>query len=155
MKDLGFGLVDQRTVIVVLMTALVSHLLLGFAFPIETQSLLSLFIDLFLLTGYLYLVRTFIRLPFAIGIGFRDALRIKDDNEYRYYKYKEHLLNALEDVETTIGRQRYERTSRFWRFVASVHLTLGMASANALALGDVRLRLTRPICAHPKQFSTP
>jgi hypothetical protein len=63
MKDLGFGLVDQRTVIVVLMTALVSHLLLGFAFPIETQSLLSLFIDLFLLTGYLYLVRTFIRLP--------------------------------------------------------------------------------------------
>ena len=28
----------------------------------------------------------------------------------------------------------------------SVHLTGGMASANALALGDVRRRLTRPIC---------
>jgi len=37
----------------------------------------------------------------------------------------------------------------------SVHLTLGMASANALALGDVRWKLTRPICGNLKQFSTP
>ncbi|MBE0672704.1 MAG: hypothetical protein IH588_19175 [Anaerolineales bacterium] len=36
-----------------------------------------------------------------------------------------------------------------------MHLTGGMASANALALGDARLRLARPICAHLKQFSTP
>ena len=34
-------------------------------------------------------------------------------------------------------------------------LTLGMPSANALWLGDARLRLARPICAHPKQFPTP
>jgi hypothetical protein len=36
-----------------------------------------------------------------------------------------------------------------------MHLTLGMASANALALGDARLRLARPICGNLKQFSTP
>ncbi|MBE0672708.1 MAG: hypothetical protein IH588_19195 [Anaerolineales bacterium] len=36
-----------------------------------------------------------------------------------------------------------------------MHLTLGMASANALALGDARWRLARPICAHLRQFPTP
>ncbi|MBE0672706.1 MAG: hypothetical protein IH588_19185 [Anaerolineales bacterium] len=36
-----------------------------------------------------------------------------------------------------------------------MHLTLGMASANALALGDVRWKLTRPICGNLKQFPTP
>jgi len=37
----------------------------------------------------------------------------------------------------------------------SVQWTVGMANANALALGDVRWKLTRPICVNFKQFSTP
>jgi hypothetical protein len=37
----------------------------------------------------------------------------------------------------------------------SVHLTGGMASANALALGDVRRRLTRPICTIFKHYLRP
>lgn len=113
MKDLGFGLVDQRTVVVVLVTALVSHLLLGFPFPIDTQSVLSLFIDLFLLTGYLYIVRTLIRLPFAVGIGFKGAL-LKD--RYDFLSYKEHLSESIEKIERTIGWKLYEQTSRLWHF---------------------------------------
>jgi len=35
----------------------------------------------------------------------------------------------------------------------SVHLTLGMPSAHAPGLGDIRLKLTRPICAIYKPVS--
>lgn len=89
MKDLGFGLVEQRTVIVVLMTAALCHIL-GLNFPLHTDNILLAFIDLVFLTGYLYIGRSIIRFPFAFSIGMKRAIKKeyevleKYDDEHGY-----------------------------------------------------------------------
>ena len=89
MKDLGFGLVEQRTVIVVLMTATLCRLF-GLNFPLHTDNILLAFVDLVFLTGYIYIGRSIIRFPFAFFIGIRNAfkgyygrLRLYDEYQYK------------------------------------------------------------------------
>jgi len=84
MKDLGFGLVDQRSVIVVLMTATLCHIL-GLSFPLHTDNILLAFIDLVFLTGYLYLSRSIIRFPFAFFIGIKRTVKKEYDVLRKYY----------------------------------------------------------------------
>lgn len=66
MSDIGFGLIDRRTVITVLFTIVLANLLFGMEIPIDTATVGSLFIGLVILTGYLYLVRSAFRLPVAL-----------------------------------------------------------------------------------------
>src|SRR3990172_10263825 len=90
MKDLGFGLVEQRTVIVVLMTATLGSLF-GLNFPLNTDNILRAFIDLVYLTGYLYLARSIIRFPIAFGIGIRNAIR-----------RQRQVLSRYENIDTDV-----------------------------------------------------
>lgn len=83
MTDLGFGLVDRRSVIVVLFVLGVSHLFLGNQIPIDTSDAVTAFLSLIVLTGFIYAFRSLlrigitlcyavIRLPFDIYQGFKE-----------------------------------------------------------------------------------
>jgi hypothetical protein len=65
MTDIGFGLIDRRTVIVVLFVMVLANALFGLQLPIDTSTVGSLFIGLVLLTGYTYFARSIYRLPVA------------------------------------------------------------------------------------------
>jgi len=65
MKDLGFGIFDRRTVIVILFTIVIVNIVLQYDLPIRINNAGELFVDLILLTGYLYLARMLLRFPFA------------------------------------------------------------------------------------------
>jgi hypothetical protein len=67
MTDLGFGLADRRSVIVILFTLLLSSIIFGFPFPIDTSNIVNLFIGLSLLTGFIYLARTICRFLLIAG----------------------------------------------------------------------------------------
>ena len=69
MTDIGFGLIDRRTVIVVLFSMVIAQLLFGLIIPVDTTNVGNLFIDLVLLTGYLYLARSAYRFPVAVLIS--------------------------------------------------------------------------------------
>lgn len=87
MTDIGFGLINRRTVIVVLFTMVISVALLNNQLPISTKSAGELFIDTVLFTGYFIILRSAFRLPFAIlyalfiglNAGKNTLIEIKDD----------------------------------------------------------------------------
>ena len=66
MNDLGFGIVDRRSVLVVLFTLGVSKILFGYDLPIDTSNLISAFIGLLVLTGFIYAIRSILRLGLAM-----------------------------------------------------------------------------------------
>lgn len=69
MTDIGFGLIDRRTVITVLFTMVLAQILFGYQIPIDIKNASNLFIDLTLLTGFLYLARSIYRTPVAFFIS--------------------------------------------------------------------------------------
>ncbi len=62
MKDLGFGILDRRTVIVALLTIVIVNVFFQFGLPIRIGNAGEIFIDLVLFTGYLYLAHSLLRL---------------------------------------------------------------------------------------------
>lgn len=62
MTDLGFGLVDRRSVLIVLFTLGLSNLVLGYSLPLDVSNALSAFLGLVLLTGFIYGVRSILRI---------------------------------------------------------------------------------------------
>jgi hypothetical protein len=69
MTDLGYGFIDRRTVVVILITLVVAGAVFGFSFPFTTTTLFSLFVDLVFFTGYLYAARTMFRSPRVLWSG--------------------------------------------------------------------------------------
>lgn len=67
MTDLGFGVVDKRSVLVVLFVIGVSNILFGNPLPINTTDALSLFLSLLLLTGFISVTRSAARVLLAIS----------------------------------------------------------------------------------------
>jgi hypothetical protein len=65
MTDLGFGLADRRSVMVVLFTFLLSNLVFGYSLPIDTTDIVALFANLVVLTGFLLAARTLSRIVLA------------------------------------------------------------------------------------------
>lgn len=104
MKDLGFGLVEQRTVIVVLMTATLCSIL-GLNFPLHTDNILLAFVDLVFLTGYIYIARSIVRFPFAFCIGIWNA--IKGDGRAFNKRYKRHEKYSRGFYVKIKGERRY------------------------------------------------
>jgi len=62
MSDLGFGIVDRRSVLAVLFALGLSKVFLGYDIPIDTSNFLTAFIGLLLLTGFIYATRSILRL---------------------------------------------------------------------------------------------
>jgi len=92
MTDLGFGLLDRRTVIVALLTIVIVNVLFQFNLPIRSSNASELFIDLVLFTGYLYLARSLVRLPFSI-IG---ALFFIPSEHIHNFAWSQHINEMLE-----------------------------------------------------------
>jgi len=67
MKDIGLGILDPYTVVIVLVTLVLAQVLLGYPVPLDTTNATSLFISLAIFTGYIYLARSIIRAP-VMGI---------------------------------------------------------------------------------------
>ena len=65
MKDIGLGILDPYTVVIVLVTLVLAQVLLGYPVPLDTTNATSLFISLVLFTGYIYAARSLVRLPFV------------------------------------------------------------------------------------------
>lgn len=87
MTDLGFGLADKRTIILVLVVFTVSYAFFGFSIPIDTSSATSIFLSLVSLTGFLFLSRnltrialtllgTIVSIPFRIRAEFKSLKRL-------------------------------------------------------------------------------
>jgi len=72
MRDLGFGMVDRRTVAAVLFTLVLAQQVLGLQMPINTTDVRQLFVDLVLFTGFLYACRTLVRLPIVVSACLAD-----------------------------------------------------------------------------------
>ena len=65
MKDIGLGILDPYTVVIVLVTLVLANVLFGYQIPIDTTTAPQLFISLVVFTGYIYLARSVVRLPIA------------------------------------------------------------------------------------------
>lgn len=64
--QIGFGLIDRRTAIVVLFTMVIALAAFQLQVPIDQTSLITVFVSFVLLTGYLYLARCIYRFPVAV-----------------------------------------------------------------------------------------
>lgn len=69
MTDLGFGLVDRRSIIAVLLTLGLSDLILGYALPVDSSNAVTAFLGLLLLTGFIYGIRSIFRLGLLLGFS--------------------------------------------------------------------------------------
>lgn len=65
MKDIGLGILDPYTVVIVLITLVLAQVLFGYQIPLDTTNAMQLFIGLAIYSGYIYLARSIFRLPIA------------------------------------------------------------------------------------------
>ena len=66
MTDIGFGLINRRTIIVTLFCMVISVSLFNNQLPINTSNAASIFIGIVLFTGYILLFRSAYLMPFAL-----------------------------------------------------------------------------------------
>ena len=102
MTDVGFGLIDRRTVIMVLFTMVIAQLLFGFQIPVDTTNVGNLFIGLVLLTGYLYLARSIYRLPVALFVS---VTKVVPDVEEFIKNFKEGQKQLRSEISNAIIRE--------------------------------------------------
>ena len=69
MTDIGFGLIDRRTVIAALLSMAVAQVVLNTRIPLDSTNAGTLLLDLVLLTGYFYLARSLYRLPLVLVVS--------------------------------------------------------------------------------------
>jgi hypothetical protein len=85
MTDIGFGMMDKRSVAAILF-ALALAGIIGLKIPIDTSSFGALFVDIVLLTGALYAARSMLRLPVIVAVATkkRYSRNVLDASEYAY-----------------------------------------------------------------------
>ncbi len=66
MTDLGFGLADKRSILVVLVVFFLAYAFFGYAIPIDSTSAVGLLSSLVVLTAFLFLCRNSARLILAL-----------------------------------------------------------------------------------------
>ncbi len=65
MKDIGLGILDPYTVVIIFVVLVLAQVLLGYPIPFDLSNATQLFVGLVLFTGYLYAARSLVRLPIA------------------------------------------------------------------------------------------
>ncbi|MEP6984332.1 MAG: hypothetical protein ABI970_01950 [Chloroflexota bacterium] len=83
----------MRTLVAVILTLAFAHLGLGRDLPFDSSNVVVLVSDIALFTGYLYLMRTLVRLPVAIVITVRRT-------RYAQTQYKLRGMESLRDGYT-------------------------------------------------------
>src|SRR5690349_18408187 len=86
-------MMDFRTLIAVTLTLAFAHLGLGRELPFDSSNLVAFISDIALFAGYLYLIRTLVRLPVAIVITIRRT-------RYAQQQYKLRGIESLRDGYT-------------------------------------------------------
>lgn len=77
MNDLGFGIIDRRTVLVILLGIFVAAAVWGNPLPIDTTSVISTFTSVIVLTGFIFIVRNLGRVILAaLTIGSVSLFRL-------------------------------------------------------------------------------
>ena len=109
MTDIGFGLIDRRTVIVVLFTMVLANAMFGQQLPIDTSTVGSLFLGIVILTGYTYLARSIFRLPLAL-VG--SIMKVVDELKSPGRDDESKKEKAEEDVVKPDWRDRVKRVLR-------------------------------------------
>lgn len=66
MKDIGLGILDPYTVVIVLVTIVLAQVLFGYQIPLDTSNATQLLFGLVIYTGYIYFVRSIVRFPVAL-----------------------------------------------------------------------------------------
>lgn len=74
MKDIGLGILDPYTVIIVFVVLVLAQVLFGHPIPFDLSNASQLFAGLVLFTGYLYAAQSLVRLPIAT-IAYRIWIR--------------------------------------------------------------------------------
>ena len=86
-------MIDFRTLVAVILTLAFAHLGLGRELPFDSSNIIALVSDVALFAGYLYLIRTLVRLPVAIVITIRRT-------RYAQQQYKLRGIESLWDGYT-------------------------------------------------------
>lgn len=86
-------MMDVRTLVAVILTLAFAHLGLGRDLPFDSSNAVALISDVALFAGYLYLIRTLVRLPVAIVITIRRT-------RYAQQQYKLRGIESLRDGYT-------------------------------------------------------
>jgi len=145
MPDIGFGLIDRRTVIIVLLSLALAHIVWGFEIPIHLDNTQQLFTELALLTGYIYLGRTLYRLPVAVIFSFRiamfDVLSNKTQTREEQIAESEEIARHAKMFfagQTPSGRERFQAFIRNTiRYV--LHMPAGLLRTPRFLMGFGRL----------------
>lgn len=116
MTDIGFGLLDRRTVITVLFTLVLMQLLFGLQIPVDIKNVVQLFIDLVVLTGYIYLARTIYRLPVAAIVAtYTTAGAIESFTKDVFKEIKITWQDTQEQLKTKKGKfSKISKISFLW-----------------------------------------
>jgi hypothetical protein len=93
MTDIGLGLIDRRTVIVVIFSMVLAQTLWGAVIPVDVSDVSALFFGIIILTGYIYLGRSIYRLPVAIYLGVQSTI-YRQDEFTQWHKDKLSNLNS-------------------------------------------------------------
>jgi hypothetical protein len=97
MKDIGFGILDRYTVIIVIIVLALANFAFGLEIPLDTSNATQLVFSLVIFTGYLYLARSLVRLPVAI---IKATIVVQDTfgtSSRRYQSFWEILLEKVMD----------------------------------------------------------
>ncbi len=112
MKDIGLGILDPYTVVIVLITLVLAQVLFGYQIPLDSTNAMQLFVSLVLFTGYIYATRSLIRLPIAAiraVIVMNNSLRV-----------------GYDFAADQNGFNRIKRTLKnLWDLISNFHLILG------------------------------
>lgn len=136
MTDIGFGLIDRRTVIIVLFTLVLASILFGYQIPVDIQNVGNLFVDLVVLTGYIYLARTIYRLPVALFVSIIIDINIYSKRSKREDKKDENESQASDKNGNTVFRKlgRFIGKSIIWVILLIINLPFFIISLLYLIL---------------------
>jgi|GEM_PF-1969350 len=139
MTDLGFGLADKRSVLIVLFTFVLSSLFFGNPIPLDTSTVDKLFVSLVILTGFIYFARTTCRIildttyaavllpidifqilsskneypPLDNGIGFTNDFK---SSEFQGGILRKLLNASLASISYRLIRPLFENVEGIWQW---------------------------------------
>lgn len=126
MNELGFGILDRRTIIVTLLTIVIVNMLFQFDLPIRVDNAGDFFIDLILFTGYLYLARSIFRL---LALLFIFLVRMPSDRIHDF-KWSKRINEMIEKENISKFSKLkvfvYKTIYVFAYFIKSVFFTITM-----------------------------
>jgi len=136
MKDLGFGILDRRTIIVTLILIAIANAFFQFDLPVRIDNTGNFFTDLVVMTGYLYLARSLVRvlivtIYFLISEPFRSAYEFKQSqkNNEAVKNNTDSRLKAI--IYKIVGMLKYSIKSAYFTILIIPFFIFGSSDFEA------------------------